>query len=371
MASTEDFQAAGLYDPMTDDRVGRLDLLRWLEAKGFTIEEMVEANSFAGLAAVAGDRRIRPGEKVPDERAREIAGLDPERFAAITTAFGFAPWAMGPPDELGLTEAEAHSLAAVAGLSDMFSEAETLGFLRVIGSSLVRVAEASVSLFLTDVESPHLASKGSELELAEKVLEATGLLDGLMPVLDPILRRHVLHAVERTRLSSIDEFERLRYRYAVGFVDLVGFTPIAQALSARELAGFIRDFEGRAHDVTTEAGARLVKLIGDEVMFVAPDADSACQVVEALMTGVATSVGGEVRPRGGVAWGEVLVRGGDYYGAVVNLASRLVNEAVPRELLVTEAFARAATCLDFEPAGRRMLKGFDEPVAVRSVLFAG
>lgn len=374
MAPDEDegearYEAAGLYGHEVDAGTGRLELLRWLEAAGFTIADMVEANDHAGLGALAGDRRIVPGERLPDATAIEISGLDPARFAAVTTAFGFAPWATSPPDQLGLTETEAESLAAVARLSTMFSEEETLAFLRVVGSSLARVAEAGVSIFLTDIESPLLAARGSELDLAEKVLEATGLLDGLIPLLDPVLRRHVLHAIERTRLSAIDELERLRYRYAVGFVDLVGFTPVAHAMSARELARFLRDFEGRAHDAVTSAGARLVKLIGDEVMFVAPDADSACGVAQVLMTSVATTAGVDVRPRGGVAWGEVLVRGGDYYGSVVNLASRLVETAVPRELLVTEAFAEASTCLEFEPAGRRMLKGFSEPVPVRALLF--
>jgi adenylate cyclase len=62
-----------------------------------------------------------------------------------------------------------------------------------------------------------------------------------------------------------------------------------------------------------------------------------------------------------------VLRGGDYYGAIVNLASRLVDEAVPLELLVTEELAQAATACQFEPAGRRMVKGFDEPVTVRSL----
>lgn len=366
---TERYEAAGLYDPITDADTGRLELLRWLDASGFTIDEMVEANGRAGLGSMAGDRRIVPGDRLPQEQAIEITGLDAERLAAVTTAFGFAPWAASASNEVGLTETEAGSLASVAAMASMFSEEETLAFFRVVGSSLARVAEAGVSIFLTDIESPLLAAKGSELDLAEKVYEATGLLDGLMPMLDPVLRRHVLHAIERTRLSAIDEMERLRYRYAVGFVDLVGFTPLAHAMSARELAKFLREFEARAHDAVTAAGARLVKLIGDEAMFVAPDADSACGVAQALMTNVAIAAGDEVKPRGGLAWGEVLVRGGDYYGSVVNRASRLVDAAVPRELLVTEAFAEASTCLEFEPAGRRMLKGFTEPVPVRAYLF--
>jgi class 3 adenylate cyclase len=69
-----------------------------------------------------------------------------------------------------------------------------------------------------------------------------------------------------------------------------------------------------------------------------------------------------------LAYGNVVLRGGDYYGSVVNLASRLVDEAVPLELLVTDELAEAAAACTFEPAGRRMIKGFDEPIAVRSML---
>ena len=63
-----------------------------------------------------------------------------------------------------------------------------------------------------------------------------------------------------------------------------------------------------------------------------------------------------------------MLRGGDYYGPVVNLAARLVDEAVPQEMLVTDELACAASGCRFEPAGRRMVRGFDEPVKVRSML---
>ncbi len=130
---------------------------------------------------------------------------------------------------------------------------------------------------------------------------------------------------------------------------------------------FVRDFEGRAHALVTAAGARVVKLIGDEVMLVSSVPDAACLAAHSLLSGF-ESFGHHVVPRGGLAYGNVLLRGGDYYGSVVNLASRLVDEAVPQELLVTDEAARAATSCEFAPAGRRMVKGFSDPVVVRSFL---
>lgn len=369
MASPEDFQAAGLYDPVADAKTGRLDLLRWLDDQGFTIDEMVVGLETGALGALAGDRRLVGGPRLSNADAERLAGLTAGQLAGFAAAFGFSSPDPSSPDELGLNESEALALALFSSVAGMFSEAEALGFVRVVGSSIGRIAEAAVSLFLADVEGPSLAAAGSEVDLAKNVLGAVELLDDFIPMLDPVLRRHVLQAVERSRLAIIDERERLQYRYAVGFVDLVGFTPLSQDMSPSELGVFIREFEARAHDAVSAAGARLVKLIGDEVMFVAPDPDSACAVAEALMSDVVTADGGSVVPRGGVAYGPVLVRGGDYYGSVVNVASRLVDEAKPGELLVTAPFADAVTCLTFESAGERLLKGFVEPVAVASLIF--
>jgi adenylate cyclase len=65
-------------------------------------------------------------------------------------------------------------------------------------------------------------------------------------------------------------------------------------------------------------------------------------------------------------YGPLLARSGDYYGPIVNLASRIAELAVPREVLVTAELVEqtGGAGLRFEPAGKRMLKGFDEPVAL-------
>ena len=365
--SIEAFVDAGLYDPQGDPGNGRLELLRWLESKGFTIDEMVEGLRTDSLGSLAGDHRIMPGERLSRTEAIAESGIAAETFDESVAAFGFVPVAGAPEGEVGFTRDEVATMAMFDALSGVFTPAEARSFLRVVGASISRIGEAAVSLFLSDVESHSIASGESELELAKKVEAAGGLLDGVAASLDPVLRRHVLQAIERTRLTMISDTERIQFRYAVGFVDLVGFTAISSEMEPRQLAAFLRDFEGRAYDVVTSVGARVVKLIGDEVMFVASDPAAACRAASQLMAGF----GAEhelVVPRGGVAYGEVLVRGGDYYGPVVNLASRLVDEAVPQELLVTEELAQATTGCTFEPAGRRMVKGFADPVAVRSYM---
>lgn len=365
MPSREEFEAAGLYDPVEDHETGRLELLGWLSEQGFSIAEMVAGLEADSLGAMSGDRRVVPGERMSRAEAIEKSSLEPDQYDAFVTALGFLPIGGAPAGELGVTASEAGTLELLGGISQFFSVDETVAIVRVVGTAMSRIAEAAVSLFLADVESPHLLSGAGELELAMKVHDAVGLLDGLTEQLDPILRRHVLQATQSSRLATIDMHERFRYRYAIGFVDLVGFTAVSGRMAAKELATFIRDFEGRAHDVVNRAGARLVKLIGDEVMFVATDPSDACRAANGLMSGFGDE-GQRIVPRGGLAYGDVLVRGGDYYGSVVNLASRLTDEAVPQELLVTEEAALAAAGCEFAPAGRRMVKGFDDPITVRS-----
>ncbi len=368
MPTPEEYQSAGLYDPAEhgDDRI---ELLDWLGGHGLSIEELVDADRRDALVATLGDRRLLPGERVDRATAIERSGLSPADFDRTATALGFVAIDGSPPEDVRFVAAELNTFATFVAMADLFTEETSTDLLRVIGSSIGRIAEATVSMFLADVESPHVLGGLSDVELARQVYEATGLVGELTSHFEPIFRRQILQAVERTRRATIDEHERIMFRYAVGFVDLVGFTPLSSEMAARDLAAFMARFEGRSHDVATGHGARVVKLIGDEVMFVATDPAAACRAGLALMDAFADAAD-RVMPRGGIAYGNVVLRGGDYYGSVVNLASRLVDQAVPRELLVTDELADAAVGCSFEPAGRRMVKGFDQPVVVHSLQLA-
>jgi adenylate cyclase len=175
-------------------------------------------------------------------------------------------------------------------------------------------------------------------------------------------------AIARQRVVQAGVTQRELARLAIGFIDLVGSTSLWSRLTPAELATMVSRFESRAFDVVADAGGRLVKFIGDEIMVAANGADDGCRIIRAL---VATFTADGLQPRGGLVHGEVLFRHGDYYGPVVNLAARLVDEAIPGEVLVdrsvVDATGDGGDSPRFEPAGRRLLKGFDDPITVWSL----
>ncbi len=141
----------------------------------------------------------------------------------------------------------------------------------------------------------------------------------------------------------------------VGFVDLVGSTELGERLGFRELGDVLTTFELLASDTVTGAGGRVVKLLGDEVLFTVPDVRSGVGIALDLASSFAAHP--TVPPaRLGLAYGRVMLREGDVFGPVVNLASRVVDEAGPGEVLATAEVVDLAGCTS-ETAGRRQREG--------------
>src|SRR2546430_16632821 len=178
--------------------------------------------------------------------------------------------------------------------------------------------------------------------------------------------------IRRPPRSTLFPYTTLFRSLAVGFVDLVGFTSLAQELTPAGLSGLLDDFEDRSFDTVAEHGGQLVKHIGDEIMFVVLEAEAACDIALSLVDAFRAE-DATVTPRGGIAIGDLLTRDGDYYGVEVNLAARLADIAVPQEILVSADTKRLAEKDDvddafaFEPAGRRALNGLATPVEVFSL----
>jgi adenylate cyclase len=237
---------------------------------------------------------------------------------------------------------------------------------RVLGASAARVADAAVTSFIVNVGPPAIERDPSGLELARANSEAILLLPALTQGFDTMLR-HQIEALRRpVDRSDVAGGAEIQQR-TVGFVDLVGSTTLANTLEAADLSAALTRFDATSSEIVTQGGGRVVKLIGDEVMFVTRDPGEACRIALTLFERFAGD--GAVTPRGAIACGEMLLRGGDYYGPVVNLASRVAQIAVPSELLVTEQVAAGSKADDiaFEPAGKRLLKGFETPVSLLTV----
>ena len=241
-------------------------------------------------------------------------------------------------------------------------ESEGLEILNVIGSSLETLAEAAVA---GHVQGPERRLQ-SELEGVRLNAAVSELGLALADVLPMVFRHQLLQSALRQRRTQNRDHREL-VELSVGFVDLVGFTALSQSLSSLDLVDFVRDFERAAHGAARRHDARIAKLIGDEVMFVAESPTAATAFATDLVTTFRTD---DVVPRGGVACGSIITLHGDYFGTIVNLAARLVDHAVPAEVLVTDGVA-AELGEQAVAAGRRMLKGFTDPVSVWSVSSPG
>lgn len=363
-----EYEALDLYDPTAPDAGDRLALLEFLSERGVPIERMVEWLEVGRISALAAEAVILGGKReLTLAEVAAQAGMPVELAARVARAAGFPPT---KPDERFFSATDVAAFWTFNVGLEMFGEEPLLQFTRVLGSSLARLADAAVSLFLVNVEAPLAEVGGSELVLAGAVLHAMQALEETPRAMDVLFRHHLEAAILRSAVARENQRSYDTAFLAVGFVDLVGYTPLSLQLSPRELADLVTDFESRAHDVVTLQEGRIVKLIGDEVMFVAVDAARACDIA---LTIVEMFHGDErgVEPRGGLAFGELVARGGDYYGPVVNLAARIADLAVPHEILVSHelrerALTGASPCT-FQPAGRRMLKGFADPVELFSV----
>lgn len=359
-----EWQRAGLYDPAADDAEAQLALLSHLSDQGATFEQLLEAHRASNLPALAADLALsarRPRSGV--EEVAAACGVTPEHVIRIRLASGL------PLDPSGGLPASVREDVTGFDLgAAFFGEESVLAFTRVMGGAAAHVAEAALSLFLSEVEAGLDESGADVMERVTAGEEAAGLLDVVTAIMGHLVREHLELAVRRQR-SAAGGAERTVLTLAVGFVDLTGSTEWARQLSPREQAEALALFESAAWDTAIEQGGRIVKLIGDEAMFVTAAPDAACRVALRLCR----RVGDESRlpaARGAVGFGEVAMRGGDYYGSLVNTVARAVKAAPQAGVVATERVQESCQGvggLSFLDLGRADLRGIDEPVRLFQV----
>lgn len=160
---------------------------------------------------------------------------------------------------------------------------------------------------------------------------------------------------------------------ALGFVDLVSFTHRSGELSPHQLVDFIQTFEFTSRDVISSNGARVVKMVGDAVLYIADDLETGATVVSEIVDALHDTPG-MPDVRASLVWGGVVSRFGDVFGPAVNLASRLCSIAPVGEILVDRPTADALTRLDesrygVEPFGTPNLQGIGSIDVARLIVF--
>ncbi|BDZ40888.1 hypothetical protein GCM10025865_01870 [Paraoerskovia sediminicola] len=291
-------------------------------------------------AALLGGRR----DLALDDLAKDAA-LDPAQVEDYWRWLGLP---VTDPAEPHFAESDVRALREI---SELF---RTEGLDEQIQTTLVRsTGHTTERLALWQVEAlvEHMARRFRLDDTSARLL----VLDRL-PDLAPVLEHQLLHAWRRqlaavagrfaaefsgARGSASDDASQLPLPRAVGFADIVSFTRRTAGLGPAELAEFVQAFEAGARDEITRAGGRVVKTIGDAVLFVADDVVTGANVALALADAAGeNSTARDVPPvRVSLVWGRVLSRFGDVFGTSVNLAARLTEIAEPSTVLVDPATA--------------------------------
>ena len=108
-------------------------------------------------------------------------------------------------------------------------------------------------------------------------------------------------------------------------------------------------------EATDAAGGRVVKTIGEDLMALFPDADSAATAAAAMQKAMEAMLEGSARPgvRIGFHAGPVINREDDVFGDTVNLAARLAQQAV-RDQILTDAQTASALGEPYRACLRRL-----------------
>ncbi|MFI0486390.1 adenylate/guanylate cyclase domain-containing protein [Actinomadura sp. 9N215] len=282
------------------------------------------------------------------------AGVSDEYARRIWRALGFPT---PPDDEVAFTDGDVAALREIKDLlgSDLVDEDMVLQLARAVGQTMGRLAS-----WLGDVWLQRLGELPSDEPVTpDLVTAALAATEELRPAFERLLlhgwRRQLaaagMRAAATTAAAQSDPAAGIAH-LAAGFADVVSFTRLSRRLDGDALAAFIERFESTAAEIVAEHGGRVVKTLGDEVLFVASDPRSAAEI------GLRIAERFNEDPdfpkvRVGLAYGEVIQRLGDVFGTPVNLAARLTATAYPGTVLIDPALASALPADTFDTTALR------------------
>jgi adenylate cyclase len=274
-------------------------------------------------AAILGGPRRYSAAEVSDR-----AGLSREQARALWRALGFPTV---DDEDIVFTDGDVEALELLEKLTSygIADEKVRLAVTRLYGQVFARLASLQGQLLLEQIgRRPELLESGEGMvELTEQVVPLLEQLQGYA------WRRQLAAYLARIAGQGSDQVTEGPARMVIGFADLAGFTALTRRLSETELRDLLETFESLATEVVGEQGGRIVKTIGDEVLFQVEDPACGAQIALDLVDAVAQAPN-LPELRAGLAYGEVVSRLGDVYGSTVNIASRLTSISKPGWVLV-------------------------------------
>jgi class 3 adenylate cyclase len=335
----------------------RAGLIEYLDGLGFCAQEMVEAERQGRLFGLAGDALLWSGPPIYTVRtAAEALGVPVED---VTHGWAMLGLTVADPDTPTLSQADVDALATWVTMRAQMGGDAADGFLRVLGATVARLAEAISSMIRTARPSMWLGHTGDELTTAQAYRGAAEFVPRVGAMIDAVHRHHLVST--RMFIEGVVGGPSASLVCGVGFADLSGFTALTQTLTPAELSTMLTEFGATVSDVVHADGGRVVKLIGDAVMWVSPTPERLARAALDLVDHPrAREVGLEVRA--GLGYGEILAINGDYFGNAVNLAARLVGVASPGQILAAAELHEKLPDWPSVAHGPLTLKGFDAPV---------
>lgn len=271
----------------------------------------------------------------------EQAGLPTQILREI---FATMDWA----DQPGYDDRDVRYARAAATILDHYPLDAVIRTLRTRYRSMASIVVSDLGTVRDEVVTP-AAAQGADAEELAELLGRTA--EEILPLITDQLAedyRHVLvRLLDTDAVAQGVSLEKGReIDLAVGFVDVVGYTSLSGHVDPAGLDHVLKGFEDLVSNAVAEVeDVLLAKFIGDAAMLVGSDAVELTDVMLRLVEDDRRLA--EAPRRAGVACGPVLVREGDYYGPITNLAARLTDHAREWSLLAAEELEE-----DLEDSGR-------------------
>lgn len=265
--------------------------------------------------------------------ACERAGVSKELGERMWRAMGFAGLA---DDEIALTEGDVEALRITGDVikQGFVDEELAIRIGRSMAQALARLAESEIDAITQLMFQPGKPPTDDEVNAL------LGYIDNVLPLMEPVIvqvwRRQLAASGTRSLAAAVanPDLPLTAAPQGIGFADIVSFTELSRSLDQSELGRLVEGFESVATDIISAHRGRLVKTLGDEVLFAADDPMAVTEIGLDLCEAMDTP-----RVRVGLAYGPVLPVMGDVFGTTVNLASRLTAMARPGAVLCDAGLA--------------------------------